>query len=149
MRYSVQGMHTLLLLAVSSFFVICFTAHSGSANDILIIVNPGVLTDDISQPVISDIYHGYKRRWDNGQKIRVVMFKEGATHEVFAESMVQLSPEKLKTLWKKYIFSGTGTPPKVLLSEKKCVEYIAATKGAIGYISSATSYDGVKVIEIR
>ncbi len=70
-------------------------------------------------------------------------------HEAFAESLVQLTPAKLKTLWKKVIFSGAGSPPRVFRSEDKCAQYVAVTKGAIRYISAATSHEGVKVIDIH
>ena len=98
---------------------------------------------------MSDIYHGHKGRWDNGKKIKVVMLKDGKTHENFARSIVQLSPAKLKSLWKKVIFSGAGAPPKIFRSEEECVEYIANTTGVLGYISSAVNHDGVKIIKIH
>ncbi len=134
------------------FAGVLFAAFSmpsfATAVDLVIIANPTVPVSSLNRSALADIYNGYKGRWDNGQKIKVVMLKQGATHEVFAESVVQLSPAKLKNLWKKVIFSGAGSPPKVVHSEEQCVEFVAATNGAIGYISSATAHEGVKVIEV-
>ena len=132
--------------------LLCFgTAVTGSVanTELLIIASPDVPLEQLNRETISDIYQGYRGKWNNGQKIKVVMLKEGNTHITFANSIVHLSPEKLKSLWKKVIFSGAGRPPKIVHSEEKCVQYIAATKGAIGYINAATKHDGVKVIEVQ
>jgi ABC-type phosphate transport system substrate-binding protein len=131
---------------------ILFVAFSlpsfAAAVDLVIVANPEVPVNSLSRSALADIYKGYKGRWDNGQKIKVVMLKQGATHEAFAETMVELTPAKLKNLWKKVIFSGAGSPPKVVHSEAQCVAFVAATKGAIGYVSASTAIDGVKVIEV-
>lgn len=139
-----------ILLYMLPIFLLC-TAWSpvSAADNFLIIAHPEIPVDSLSQKMVADIYQGYKGKWADGQTIKVVMLKQGATHEAFSRSVVHLSPAKLKRLWKKVIFSGSGIAPKILRSEEKCVNYIAATRGAIGYINPATSFAGVKVIDIQ
>ncbi len=149
MRNIMQGLRLVLLLLFPVLLLGMSLSGGAGASDIVIIANPGVTADSLSREAISDIYQGHKGKWENGRTIRVVMLKKGATHERFSEEVVGLSTANLKKLWKKVIFSGSGTPPKILRSEDKCVEYIAATDGAIGYISTATNHEGVKVIEIQ
>ncbi len=148
MRNTMQGLRVMLLL-FSAFLIAMSLSGRAGASDIVIIANPGVTADSLSLEMISDIYQGHTGKWENGRTIRVVMLKKGATHERFSEEVVGISTANLKKLWKKVIFSGSGTPPKILRSEDKCVEYIAATDGAIGYISTATDHEGVKILEIQ
>ncbi len=139
----------ILLYMIPIFLFSTAWSPVSAADNFLIIAHPEIPVDSLSQKMVADIYQGYKGKWNNGQTIKVVMLKQGPTHEAFSRSLVHLSPAKLKRLWKKVIFSGSGLPPKILRSEEKCVSYIAATRGAIGYINPSTSYEGVKVINVQ
>ncbi len=118
------------------------------AEEILIIAHPGVQSDSLERAAVADIYKNRKTKWDNGDTIRVVMLKKGATHETFGRAIVKTTPAKLKKLWKKVIFTGAGTPPKILKTEPDLIEFIAETDSAIGYIDSSTPHEGVKVISL-
>ena len=145
MRYVSKGFCALLLLTGVFFFA---TVSQGTG-DFLIIAHPGVIVDSLPRSTVADIYKGHRVKWDDGQRIKVVMLKKGVTHEAFVKSMLQLSSSKLKSLWKKVIFSGSGTPPKILRLEDECVKYVAATEGAIGYISPGTEHGSIKIITVR
>jgi hypothetical protein len=47
------------------------------------------------------------------------------------------------------VFTGKGSLPKTLSSDAEMVKYVSKTKGAIGYVSAASSTDGVKVLEVK
>ena len=141
-------MHKFLVLIFGLLGCLTF-ATAAEQVEILIIANNQVSEDHLTRPEITDIYQSRRGKWNNGQKIRVVMLKKGLTHEAFTENIVGTTPMKLKTLWKKVIFSGAGAPLKILKTEEKLVEFVAATKGAIGYINSATGHEGVKVITVK
>ncbi len=129
----------LLLMAGSSVF----------AGEVIIIANTSVSVDSMDRGIVSDIYQGMKTKWDSGDKVVVVMLRKGETHESFAKDIVGSTPSKLRNIWKKIIFSGTGNPPKIMKSESELVTRIAETKGAVGYIHSSTPHDGVKVISLK
>ncbi len=138
-----------LLLAIIGFLG-CLTFATGAAHsEILIIAHGQVSADSLSRRVIANIYQNRKGKWDNRQKIKVAMLKKGPTHEAFLTDILKVTPMKLKTLWKKVVLTGGGTTPKILKTEEKLVEFVAATKGAIGYIDSSTSHEGVKVITVK
>ncbi len=120
-----------------------------SAGEILMIAHSGVAAESLERAVISEIYLGTRTRWDDDEKIRVVMLKKGATHEQFVQDVVRTTPAKLRKLWKKVVFTGAGTPPKILKTEADLIEFVAETEGAIGYIDAATPHEGVKVISIQ
>ena len=73
------------------------------------------------------------------------MLKSGNTHEIFVKNMIEISSTQLLKIWKSAIFTGTGTPPRILKSEEQIVDIVKNTKGAIGYIDSSTTCEGVKV----
>jgi hypothetical protein len=65
-------------------------------------------------------------------------------HEVFLKNHVGESPEEFRTQWRKEIFTGQGSMPKAFDSESDLIEYVAATPGAVGYVSRVSSQDRVK-----
>jgi len=119
------------------------------AGEMVVVANSSVPVDSLHRATVADIYLGNKTRWDNGDAIHVVMLKGGATHERFAQDTVGTTPVKLKNYWKKVVFTGTGTPPKIVRSEGDMVKAVANTSGAIGYVDSSTAHGDVKVIGIR
>ncbi len=136
----------LLGITMGTLFMVCTVANAG---EILVIANPAVPSDSLNSGVISDIYHSRKAKWDNGDTISVAMLKKGPVHEKFARDIARSTSSKLKNIWKKVIFTGTGTPPKIFRQESDMVRFVAETKGAIGYINASTSHEGVKVISIE
>lgn len=127
--------------------LISFSSVQAEEN-ILIIAHSKVPEESLSRATISDIYLGKKTKWENEHTIHVVMLKEGALHEAFVKNIVGTTPAKLKNYWKKVVFTGTGTPPKIFKTEKELIEFITENEDTIGYISASTPHEHVKVIEM-
>lgn len=119
------------------------------AAEILVIAHKSVPVERLEREAIAEIYLGTKTKWEDGATIRVVMLKKGTTHETFVQDIVNTTPAKLRDLWKKVVFTGTGTPPKIVKTEADLVEFVAETKGAIGYIDAATPHEEVTVIALE
>lgn len=115
----------------------------------VVVANKSVPAESLERATLADIYLGKKSRWDNGSAIRVAMLKGGSTHETFVREIVGTTPSQLKDFWKEVVFTGTGTPPKILGTEADLVEFVASTSGAIGYVDSSTAHGDVKTISIR
>ena len=81
------------------------------AAEILVIAHSSVPVERLERETIAEIYLGTRTKWDNDAKIRVVMLKKGTTHETFVRDIVKTTPAKLRDVWKKVVFTGTGTPP--------------------------------------
>lgn len=136
-------------LSLSLVLVLLMSGAVLEAGEILIIANPGVPQDSLDRAVVSDVFKGDKTQWDNGSKINVVMLKEGSVHEAFVRDIVGTTPEKLRDLWKKAIFTGIGTAPRILKTEKDVVKAVAETEGAVGYVSRSVPHDGVKIMAVK
>jgi len=118
-------------------------------SEIIMIVNKNVRMDTIEPSSIANIYFGNKTKWPDGQTIHVVMLKKGKTHDLFVNKILRSTPSKLKSYWKKVVFTGIGIRPRIFRNEADVVKYISTTKGTIGYIDDSVSHDIVKVIKIK
>lgn len=63
----------------------------------------------------------------------------------FDEKGVGRTSAQLKAHWSKLVFTGKGTPPTELASEQEVLNFVASNPQAIGYISTASVSDAVKV----
>jgi len=142
-----RSTQTLIFLGTVVVSLLTGIAMAETA-DILIIAHPGVQSESLDHDAIADMYRQRKTKWDSGETIRVVMLKTGTTHDAFVEDFVRTTPAKLKKIWKKVVFTGAGTPPKILKTEADLIEFVAETAGAIGYIDAATPHEGVNVIAL-
>ncbi len=118
------------------------------AENILVIVNPGVTATAIDSSTVSTIYQAKKSKWDSGESINVAMLKSGPVHEKFVKDIVDITPKNLLRIWRKVIFTGLGNPPNIFKTEKDLVNFVAETNGAIGYINASTPHKNVKVASL-
>lgn len=117
--------------------------------DIQVIVNPDVVAGNLSISSLRNIFLGKKSYWENGSKIVPVVLKEGKTHQVFLGKYIHKTPHQFASYWRRMIFTGKGSPPQIVNSEKELLEFVQETFGAIGYISDGDfSLEGVNAIEL-
>lgn len=119
-----------------------------SADDIIVIGNRSVPASQLSAKEIQKIYLGKKNNWKNGLKIVFVKLGKGDTTKRFLKNFVKKNPGMYNKYWKKKMFTGSGTPPIVFEREKDLVAYVAKTKGAIGYVSSKSYSESVKLLAV-
>lgn len=130
------------------FFLILILSGSAMAEP-AVIVNESVPVDELSRDDVKQIFTGKKRSWENGDIIVAVVLKSGQTHESFLKNFIQKSRVQFRTYWKKMVFTGKASALKEFGSESELVAFVASTKGAIGYIDSASPHTGVKVLSIK
>jgi ABC-type phosphate transport system substrate-binding protein len=115
---------------------------------VAVIAHKAAPDDTLSQPQLFDIYSGEKKSWSN--KMQVVVFDLKPASEV-KEAFYQLlgkPPSRMKSIWLKKLLMGEGDPPTALESEEEVVKKVAATRGAIGFVSAAKATREVKIIVI-
>jgi TonB family protein len=67
-------------------------------------------------------------------------------HDAFCKQFLSRDGEEIRIYYDGIVFTGKGSMPKQLNSDADVVKYVARTPGAIGYVSSSASTDGVKVL---
>jgi len=143
-----RGKSFIVILIAMAFFFIFMPYGKAADEEILIILNNEISIETLSINTLVDIYTNNKTKWENGEKIHVCMLRKGPVNEAFSMRMIGMAPKKLIGIWKKVIFTGLGTPPKVVDTEAEMVQYVASTKGAIGYIRASTSSENVNVFRL-
>lgn len=129
--------------------VICLYGTWAFAADVRIIVNPDILVDSLEKDQVSKMFLGKKTVWDSGERIMPAILKSGDVHDHFLKNIVNKNPNQFSMYWKRIIFTGKGVGPKTFDKESELLEYVANTKGAIGYIGEDTKPEGVKTVSLE
>jgi hypothetical protein len=129
----------LLLGAISSW-------SGAGAQDVMLVANKGVRVSEITNADVRAIFLGTKTRFADGSHAVPVTLKGGPVHEVFLKNYVREGPEEFRSQWRKVVFTGQGAMPKACDSESALIEYVAATPGAVGYVSRISPQDRVKLL---
>jgi ABC-type phosphate transport system substrate-binding protein len=130
-------------------FGVVFSCALAMAQDVVVIVNNGVKATAASKDDIAGVFTGDKSSLGDGSKVTPVTLKGGAAHEAFLRNYIGKSDAAYRTAWRSLVFTGQGSMPKSFDSEAALVDYVAATPGSIGYVSSATGHDKVKTLTIK
>lgn len=114
----------------------------------VIITHPGNASASVSKDDLDAIYQGKKANWPDGAKI-VIAVQEGAVHESFLKTYVGKTPAQFAASWKKIVFTGKAKAPQECKDDAAIIEFVAATPGAIGYVSDTAAPAGVKVVAVQ
>lgn len=125
-----------------------FTTVRNIDAQVAVIANKSVPLETISGSKLLDIYSGDIKWWDNGDP--VIIFDLAKKTKIKSEFYKHLgkSTARMKSIWLKNMLSGEGEPPKALESEEEMLKNVAATIGAIGFISMEKIASDVKVLAL-
>ena len=133
---------------VTTFIVGIFLLFpgTGGAEDIVIITNKSVTADTLKEEDVKNIFIGKMTSWSDNQKINFATLpNDDELHKAFLKKFVKRTPAQYARFWKKQIFTGKGKTPKSFQTEQDMVDFVASTKGAIGYVSTSQITDAIKV----
>jgi hypothetical protein len=119
------------------------------AGDFKVIANSSVGASSVSADEIKGVFLATKTSLSDGSHVVPVLEKGGPAHEAFLKEYLGKTDAALQTYYRSLVFTGKASMPKMLAADAEVVAYIAKTKGAIGYVSAATSADGVKTLDVK
>jgi TonB family protein len=125
--------------------IVCGT-FPALASDVKVIANPSIRADSITASEIKSVFLQEKRSLSEGSHVEPVFARSGSAHQAFLKRYLGKSEDALQDYFRTMAFTGTGSMPKFLGSDLEIVAYVAKTKGAIGYVDSDVSVEGVKVL---
>lgn len=139
-----KNSYTFLLAAA------LFAGHSASAfaEDFKVIANSSISTSSISADELKNIFL-LTSTSVGGAHVEPVLSKGGAVHEAFLKQCVGKSGSALSTYYRSLVFTGKALMPKSFASDDEVSDYVAKTKGAIGYVSSGAAASGVKTLAVK
>jgi TonB family protein len=125
-----------------------FAPVNALAGDVKVIANASVKADTISAAELKHVFLEEKNSLADGTHVEPVLQKSGPVHEAFLQAYLGRSADDLQMYYRTLVFTGRGFTPKALGSDGEVVAYVARTRGAIGYVSSAASVGGVRTLAI-
>jgi ABC-type phosphate transport system substrate-binding protein len=113
-------------------------------------VNTDSKLKTISRDELSRIYLGKLTLWESsGTRVAPAMPDESsALGQAFVEDATKKTVDQYRAYWKRQLFSGGGTPPKVYKKTSEVIEYVARNPGGIGIVEHGASDSRLRVIEV-
>jgi hypothetical protein len=145
-RFKPIGKGLSLVVAGGALFLLTTVCAWGS--DVKVIANSSVSASTVSSGDVKDVFLLDKDSL-GGSHVEPVLIKGGPSHEAFLKEYVGRSDSALQAFYRSVVFTGKGSMPKTLSSDAEVVAYVAKTKGAVGYVSSAAGTEGVKVLQVK
>jgi TonB family protein len=134
-----------LLLVAAGWLI--FPAANSLASDIKVIANSSVRADAISSADLRRVFLEERISLADGSHVGPVLEKGGPVHTAFLEYL-GISNDDLQAYYRTLVFTGKGSMPREFGSDAEVVAYVARTRGAIGYVGSAASLEGVKTLAL-
>ena len=122
--------------------------YSSAVSGVRVIANPSVKADSISTEELKGVFLEERTALRDGTRVEPVISKGGATHEIFVKTYLGRNDSDLQTYYRSLVFTGKGSMPKMIGSDAEIAAYVAKTRGAIGYVNSQTSVEGVKTLSV-
>jgi len=117
--------------------------------DIKVIANSSVGASSVSSDELKGVFLATKSSLSDSSHVEPVLLKSGPVHEAFLKDYMGKSESALETYYRSLVFTGKGSMPKTFATDAEVVAYVEKTKGAIGYVGSATATTTAKVLEVK
>jgi TonB family protein len=137
--------HLQTFFAVAGWTILL--GASAVAGDVKVIANPSVKAESISARELKSLYLEEKSSI-NGTRVEPVIEKRGPAHEAFLRDYLGQTDDELQKYYQTLVFTGRGSMPKMVSSDAEVVAYVAKTRGAIGYVGTDASVEGVRTLAI-
>lgn len=106
-----------------------------ATNAVVIVIHPAVPTEAVDTPQLREIFRGRIGEWSDGTPIQLVSRETGAsTRTIFEDRVMEEHDVALTAV--------------VMPSDEDVLAYVAATPGAIGYVSLAQLDDRVRPLSV-
>ena len=138
------------LLLAAALATLQAAAPSPEAAAFRVIVHPDVKGARVTRQSLADIFLKKTPRWADGSSIEPVDRSLTSTlRAAFCRQVMGQSPAEAQIYWTKAMHEGRRPPP-VKGSDEEVLAFVAATRGAIGYVSPNRALPTtVKALEIQ
>lgn len=144
-------LRTSLVALVFALAVPLPATPAGAAQDakFTVVVHPDVPGTRVHKETLSSVFLKDVKRWQDGSPAHPVdQSLRSPLRVAFTEQALAVPPGGLQPYWNRKIMKGV-IPPPVLQTDEEVLEYVARTKGAIGYVSvDVTVPRGVKALAV-
>jgi hypothetical protein len=117
--------------------------------EIKIIVNRDVEAAEISRDDLNRIFLMTKTSLQGAAHVEPVLEKAGPVCDQFLKEYMGRTNAAVMTYYRSLMFSGKASIPKSFNSDSEVIEYVAKTKGAIGYVGFSANVAAVKTLKVK
>ncbi len=143
-------MKTIVYRRLAILAVLWIVSMAAYADDVVVIVHPSNALTEISVDDVKKIYLGKKKFFPGGAKVIPGDQPKGTqSRKFFYGGIIGKSEAKLKSYWSRLIFTGKGTPPKIIGFDRIVKEWVASQPQAMGYIMRSAADDTVKILDLK
>ena len=133
-------------LLAAAWLLLTAPPSAAAEHPFAVIANPDAAPHRLSRENLSLIYRRKQNYWENGTRIQPVNLPPAhPLRRVFSQAVLGTPPEDMEEYWREMYFHGV-LPPHVLASEEAVLLFVAATPGAIGYVSTCVPEHRVSVV---
>lgn len=133
------------LLLGSAVTLLAGAAVRAADAPVLVVAAPGARPPALGLAELAQVYRR-QRSFIDGQRVQPVNLP--AAHPLrrwFSQQVLGQTPEEMEAWWRDRYFNGV-LPPFVLASEEAVLRWVAATPGAIGYVSACAADRRVRTL---
>jgi TonB family protein len=145
-KQNAMGCLQVLLVAAG---LVAFAGGSAQAGSVKVIANASVGARTVTVSELKSVFLQEKNSLTDGSHVVPVLENGGPAHEAFLKEVLGKNNDTLRDYYRSLVFTGKGSMPKTLHSDEEVVDYVARTRGAIGYVSSSARVDGVKTLAMH
>jgi ABC-type phosphate transport system substrate-binding protein len=115
-----------------------------------VIVNPNVVGQALPRQVLAEIYLGTVERWGDGSLIAAVdLSSTSSVRQAFSQQALGMPVEAVRYHWMRKVAAGKR-PPISKPSDEAVIAFVAAERGAVGYVSLAARVpETVREVTVR
>lgn len=115
-----------------------------------IIAHRGVPVAKLSLNGARGIFGMRQVKWPDDNLIKVFVLADyHPLHGALCKEKLNLYPYQLRQSWDRQVYSGMAQAPTEVASEAEMLARVAATPGAIGYVSREQGYASIKVLHVE
>jgi len=137
------------IIALLTLFLLAGLTNT-FAQSFKVIVNNSNTVNSLTNKEVSDLFLKKKTKWPSGTMVVPVDLSSGSSvRENFSQKIHGKSTTAIRSFWQQAAFAGTASAPVEKSNDEDIIEFIKKTPGAIGYVSSSTTLNGVKTISVE
>lgn len=132
-------------------FVVAMASPLLAQSGYMVVVHEENATQSLSKSDLSKIFLGRTTSFPSGESARPVdQTGERSVRELFSQDVHGRLVPAIKSYWQRQIFSGRGTPPTELSSDREVLDYVRSNPGGVGYVTEGVAIGpGVRKLDIE
>ena len=115
----------------------------------VVIVNKSNNVSSLSKSQVSRMFLKKVFTWKDGSSVKPIdLTPDSPVRKIFSQEIHGRNVYSIKNYWQQMIFAGRDVPPLEKETEQEIIDYVSSHPEAVGYVSSKTNLDSVKIIEV-